>query len=226
MSVYLLQADKGGPIKIGFTKNPIRRFASIQVHNHVSLALLAVLDGDRSLEKSLHAKFAGLRLRGEWFEPGLDLLAFIAKQPKPPTIAATNRITGAERKKMQKVWFDETILSDRAAAKLLGRPAHTVKMHLGPSGRERSKELASANGKLGAAKSSAAKAKTGHMPYRDMDKILDDQQRFPYFDQAVAALNAASREKGYTEISKSWAQRRKREGHLHYRPRISGHSKH
>lgn len=78
----------------------------------------------------------------------------------------------------------------------------------------------------GSKKSSASKRLNGHMPYRDMDKILDDQQRFPYFDQAVAALNAVSREKGYTEISKSWAQRRKREGHLKYRPRISGHSKH
>lgn len=88
------------------------------------------------------------------------------------------------------------------------------------AGRPTGDEL-SAWGSAGAAQSPVTKAKTGHMPLRDMDAILDDHSLT--LDQAVARINADKRYK--TKVSKSWVQRRRAAGILKYRHRISGHGK-
>lgn len=66
MSVYAITDGVG--IKIGHTNGrPADRLASLQTGSRVELQLLAVMAGDRSLERDLHDELADHRIRGEWF---------------------------------------------------------------------------------------------------------------------------------------------------------------
>lgn len=76
--VYLVRAGDAGPIKIGYATNFARRLKELQFFNHEPLTALAVIPGGRSQEHMLHERFAHLRIHGEWFRPGVDLLAFVA----------------------------------------------------------------------------------------------------------------------------------------------------
>lgn len=75
--VYFMQVGETGPIKIGFTKNIQHRLSVIQVDNPSLVRLVAVQEGNRSLEQ--HQKFNNYRLYGEWFEPVDDLLNYISQ---------------------------------------------------------------------------------------------------------------------------------------------------
>ena len=89
--VYFIQCcDNAGYIKIGYTTTHVRagqlhtarealalRMSSIQSSCPYPLKALGVTSGDPREERFLHARFASLRVRGEWFSPGLDLIAFI-----------------------------------------------------------------------------------------------------------------------------------------------------
>lgn len=80
--VYFIRQGSDGPIKIGFTTDSHARIASMQTSNPIALTLLLEVPGDEELEQRLHEEFSHLRIRGEWFEPGADLLAFIAGASK------------------------------------------------------------------------------------------------------------------------------------------------
>jgi hypothetical protein len=81
--VYFVQAD-GGPIKIGLAANPRRRVADLQTSSPYPLRLVATLPGQGAMgESALHAKFAHLRMHGEWFEPAPELLAYIEANGVP-----------------------------------------------------------------------------------------------------------------------------------------------
>ena len=77
--IYFIQAEVGGPVKIGLTAaddiGP--RFKSIQACSPFKLQVLATIAGARPMEQELHRHFAHLRLHGEWFTPGEDLVKFI-----------------------------------------------------------------------------------------------------------------------------------------------------
>ena len=61
-------------IKIGFSTDVHARLQRV-AHDRV----LAVIPGTMATEKALHHRFAHLRVSGEWFEPGDDLMAYIAE---------------------------------------------------------------------------------------------------------------------------------------------------
>ncbi len=65
--VYFIRG--GGLIKIGVANDVASRFRSIRTMSPVPLELLGFIEGDKATELSLHAKFAGARRHGEWFEP-------------------------------------------------------------------------------------------------------------------------------------------------------------
>lgn len=72
--VYFIQAQDGGPIKIGAADRPEERMRDMQCGNPAPLVLLATMPG-RGNEKRLHERFARGRVRGEWFRadtPGLQ----------------------------------------------------------------------------------------------------------------------------------------------------------
>lgn len=78
--VYFLQADIGGPIKIGYTRKQkiYRRINELQTGNPYPLRFIGVInDATKDTEKSLHKKFAHIRLCGEWFKDCSELIDYI-----------------------------------------------------------------------------------------------------------------------------------------------------
>lgn len=76
--VYFIQAEEGGPIKIGVAQDPPKRLAEIQRTCPQKLRILATVPGGAPRERELHSKFADYRLHGEWFQPSNELHAIIA----------------------------------------------------------------------------------------------------------------------------------------------------
>lgn len=78
--IYFVQSIDGGPIKIGFTDNLERRLVELEYHYGESLAVLATMPGDKSVERSIHDRFMHLRFdRTEQFRPAFDLMTFIGR---------------------------------------------------------------------------------------------------------------------------------------------------
>lgn len=79
--IYFIQEDGGRyAVKIGWTEGEAgKRLADLQTGCPSRLVLLGVVPGDLSDEKSLHVRFAALRVRedGEWFHPGPSLIGHI-----------------------------------------------------------------------------------------------------------------------------------------------------
>lgn len=77
--VYFIRSEKTHAIKIGFTAGQAdKRLKSLQTAHPYKLQLLATIPGNLEFEKSLHDRFSSHRLKGEWFRPHPDILAFIA----------------------------------------------------------------------------------------------------------------------------------------------------
>lgn len=77
--VYFIQAENGGPIKIGVAKDPAKRLTELQATSPYTLLILGTVGGGFRREKELHAQFADWRLHGEWFSDDCeDLRALIA----------------------------------------------------------------------------------------------------------------------------------------------------
>lgn len=79
--VYFIQAATG-QVKIGFTRNLIDRFSTLQVGNHERLTVLAAYFGERLEESNLHARFHRFLIRGEWFHPVKEILDHVSEIPK------------------------------------------------------------------------------------------------------------------------------------------------
>lgn len=75
--VYFIQQGDSGAVKIGCSKSPAQRLAGLQTGHSEKLHLLACAVGSQGKERDLHERFAHLRLSGEWFRPGEDLMTYI-----------------------------------------------------------------------------------------------------------------------------------------------------
>jgi sRNA-binding protein len=98
--VYFVQAGPGGPIKIGIADDLAARVAGLQTANAAKLSLLTWCHGGLPRERELHRQFAALRLHGEWFQPGDELRALIARiqqEHDAPARQAARRRDAAER---------------------------------------------------------------------------------------------------------------------------------
>lgn len=74
--IYFVRSS--GFIKIGFTESsPRRRLKNIQIGNPNEVVPIKSIRGTRITEAEIHAQFAGLRVRGEWFKATDELLAAI-----------------------------------------------------------------------------------------------------------------------------------------------------
>lgn len=73
--VYFVQLDD--MIKIGFAVEPKKRIRALQIGTPHELKILAMFEGNPRLEAQIHARFARLRHKGEWFKAGPALLKFI-----------------------------------------------------------------------------------------------------------------------------------------------------
>jgi len=76
-TIYFIQSENDGAIKIGITKDIKKRLKALQTSNPYKLNLLYSINGGKSLEDNLHNKFKQYRLNGEWFEPAQEILDYI-----------------------------------------------------------------------------------------------------------------------------------------------------
>jgi hypothetical protein len=77
-SVYFVQGVETKRIKIGFTEGSIDfRIKALQCGSAERLELLASYHAPRAEEGRLHKRFADAAISGEWFEPTVELSAFI-----------------------------------------------------------------------------------------------------------------------------------------------------
>lgn len=63
--IYFVEGP--GRIKIGYTRQPDKRLASLRASDMEDLKSLGVIPGTRALEKTLHNRASAYRIRGEWF---------------------------------------------------------------------------------------------------------------------------------------------------------------
>lgn len=66
MPVYLIRAGENGPVKIGYSADPVGRLAELQISHYETLRIIRLLDGGEVEEAGLHLRFSDLHLRGEW----------------------------------------------------------------------------------------------------------------------------------------------------------------
>ena len=66
--VYCIRDDAAQAVKIGFSRNPSRRFRQIQTANPNKLRMVAVMQAVEAFEQFLHLSHAERRLSGEWFD--------------------------------------------------------------------------------------------------------------------------------------------------------------
>lgn len=81
MQVYVIRA--GDRVKIGASRNPPKRLASLQTASSERLELLFVMDGDTGTERDLHDRFERYRIGGEWFRIAGHLARFIERRRRP-----------------------------------------------------------------------------------------------------------------------------------------------
>lgn len=75
--IYVIQAENG-MVKIGCSKHPATRIASIQFNSPLQLRLIAILDGNGADERRLHSRFDQSRRHNEWFAPDREVVLFLA----------------------------------------------------------------------------------------------------------------------------------------------------
>lgn len=76
---WVYYAERHGLIKVGISYFPQHRVA-----RQLKAALLAAEPGTWATERARHAQFAHLRVQGEWFTPGPELLEHVqALGPAP-----------------------------------------------------------------------------------------------------------------------------------------------
>lgn len=66
-NLYIIQSDLTGMIKIGRSKDPVKRLKQLQTGNPNKLKLIASFEGLGWKEKVLHEQLSLYRLEGEWF---------------------------------------------------------------------------------------------------------------------------------------------------------------
>ena len=75
--IYFIRSGSRGPIKIGYTADPIARLSQLQVANPCELKLLGCVPGTLDVERAIHRELSGHRLRGEWYVVNEHIRAFV-----------------------------------------------------------------------------------------------------------------------------------------------------
>lgn len=76
-SIYFIQAESGGPIKIGYASDLAARLAGLQTSHPDQLRLLATVQGTAAEEAQLHSLLEPHCARGEWFHPTEDVMVTV-----------------------------------------------------------------------------------------------------------------------------------------------------
>lgn len=91
--VYFIKAH-GGAVKVGTALDPDKRLRALQTGSSLPLTLMALLPGDRALERRIHGRLdlLGLRMHGEWYEDG-DALRSVLTELKQDAVPVEIRAT-------------------------------------------------------------------------------------------------------------------------------------
>ena len=81
--VYFVQHPDDEYIKIGTTGNLPARLAQLRKEYGASLKLLGFMDGDKTVEKSLHQRFSADKRFGEWFKASDGIKLFVEQNTRP-----------------------------------------------------------------------------------------------------------------------------------------------
>lgn len=77
-TIYFFGCETTQEIKIGITSGRAeKRLATIQTARGHKISLLATVPGTTEFERALQDRFSQYRLRGIWFRPHPDILAYI-----------------------------------------------------------------------------------------------------------------------------------------------------
>ena len=76
-TVYFLQLEGGGPIKVGYSQNPKMRMANLKHSCPYPLHFIGLGNGKRSDEKRFHDALHNHCIHGEWYRPDSPVLQMI-----------------------------------------------------------------------------------------------------------------------------------------------------
>lgn len=82
--VYFAQSGDQGPIKIGWSQDVERRILELQTANAHRLHLLGTIPGRLEDEMKTHARFAHLRMEGEWFRNDPEIHTYLSQAGEAP----------------------------------------------------------------------------------------------------------------------------------------------
>lgn len=104
-----------------------------------TILLRAVLAGGHALEKSLHKKFRGDRMRGEWFLPSPAIMELIDTAPPVPDEVGAHVVKRHSGVKMdphsaREIWLDLSRTADEAVLLMPGWSRFQAYKQLGPRG--------------------------------------------------------------------------------------------
>lgn len=105
--IYFMQGETGGPVKIGYTDDIVRRRKQLEAKYDCSLEVLLLVNGGRDRETQVHAQFAHLRFpRTELFRPEPELMEFISR---PILVGADGDLVEAKGRDDQAVKLDRKL---------------------------------------------------------------------------------------------------------------------
>jgi hypothetical protein len=79
LTVYFLRRKSNGEIKIGTSRNPLKRVKNLEHKIDDNLEVLCIIRGGVNLERQLHERFCEYHVRNEWFFPGKKIIDFITE---------------------------------------------------------------------------------------------------------------------------------------------------
>ncbi len=82
--VYFIQGETGGPIKIGYSDDVLKRLKGLQTGHPDNLRILFTFPGNPEDEKAMHETLNAHRLRGEWFKPSTEVFSAIEELKSKP----------------------------------------------------------------------------------------------------------------------------------------------
>ena len=144
--VYFIQA-KSGPIKIGHTDDPQRRFQQFTIGHYEELTFLGVIPGTLEDEKRIQRSVVNSHIRGEWFNPTDEVFVLVATSVPPPAgklAPPSQRIAAPQEREPIERALAAANTDITKAARMLGCSRRTLQnrmrglgIPIGKSGRKR-----------------------------------------------------------------------------------------
>lgn len=98
MPVYFIRAGDTGPVKIGWSHNPVARIRALDEGSPVPLQIIRLVDGNHQIERALHRRYRSLKLRREWFLYCPTMMGDLGLADLPlPILWESQRLPGKKR---------------------------------------------------------------------------------------------------------------------------------